>query len=974
MFVFNVFTALMIGLSVLLLLTMLYLWLRSSKKQPVEDSFSTLFEQQPEAWLIMDGITLKTIKANQKAMNMFGIFRPQFMHQLSFRKLFQEELSEEEAMLLVNAVDNNTFVNKILDCRSLQGRIFKVNVSISRVHEGNLFCRFAEPLEQAFPMPLQDEPISIASSGAHQQEIPSSEINTVIPDAGVKAEQAVSKTDSISEDILKSTGDAIAILGPKQEFLEVNEAFAHLTGYEIAELKTLNFDQLIHPVDSNVHQQWFIDLLEGKYRINRTERKVLRKDGRQASLEFLGAVLPNRKAVVVSALDNSEVRQKQHLLLQNRENLLALIENTGEAVLSLDALGHITVVNKHYRALFFTATGLELNEGTFYEEQLPKEKRANWKENFRKVLQGKTVSYREELRDEAGEMLMYEILLYPVKDESGLTTGVSFSGRNITDRIKQEEALKEARDKAEKATSAKSEFLAVMSHEIRTPLNGLIGMSDLLNTTLLNEQQKEFVDVIRLSGETLLQLISDILDFSKIEANKMQLEYAPFRVEEVVSETLTILSSKAKEKGIQLLPAVDQDVPAFIVGDKARLRQVLMNLVGNAIKFTESGSVTVHIKKIKEQHGEVSLEVSVIDTGIGIEKENAEKLFTAFTQADPSTYRKYGGSGLGLTICKMLVDLMGGKIGVESTVGKGSTFYFSFLARVADSVEVYNAGKEALDEAVKPLSIPEHDVLSEDRPLKILLAEDNDINRLLAGKLFERLGYTIDAVTNGMEAFDAVKKETYDLVFMDVQMPVLDGLEAAQKIRADVPDTHQPIIIAMTAFAGDDDKELCAQAGMDDYVSKPISMDDLEKMILKWSKVNKKQTFENNMKRKTELKEEEMRLINQEAIQRLMEIGKQTDPGFLQQVLDMFIKQAPLDIENIRNGFERGDFALMWKTAHKLKGTCLNIGAQRLAETCKEIEKKGRNLENAGLMGLCMQLESEYSATIEELKNLFHYN
>ena len=178
----------------------------------------------------------------------------------------------------------------------------------------------------------------------------------------------------------------------------------------------------------------------------------------------------------------------------------------------------------------------------------------------------------------------------------------------------------------------------------------------------------------------------------------------------------------------------------------------------------------------------------------------------------------------------------------------------------------------------------------------------------------------------------------------------------------------------MTAFAGDDDKVLCAKAGMDDYLSKPISLDDIEKMILKWSNVNKSQIFENNMKRKTDLKEEETLLINQAAIKRLMDIGKQTDPGFLQQVLDMFIKQAPVDIENIVQGFERGDFALMWKSAHKLKGTCLNIGAQRLYVTCKEIEKKGRNLENSGLLGLCMQLDNEYKATVEELKNLFHYN
>jgi len=977
MLVFDVLTVVLIACSFLLLVVSIWVWKNGRKKVKEEDSFSTLFEHQPEAWLIMDGITLKTIKANQKAMNMFGIFREQYLNQLTFQKLFQEDLSDDEAMLLVNAVDNNTFINKMLDCRSLQGRIFKVNVSISRVYEGNLFCRFADPLETATPISMIEE------SYQHEPEVlfkpeayVSKAAEKVVEAKGIHlhTQKALSTLDTINEDVFKSTSDAIAMIGTDQEFLEVNEAFAQLTGYDISELKTIAFDQLIHPVDSSSHHEWFRSLLDGKYRINRTERKILRKDGKQASLEFLGAVLPTRKAIVISALDNSEMRQKQQVLLQNRENLLALVENTGEAVLSLDALGHITVVNKHYRNLFFTATGLELNEGIFYEEQLLKENKIAWKENFRKVLQGKTVSYREELKDDVGNVLMYEILLYPVKDDSGLITGVSFSGRNITERIKQEEALKEARDKAEKATSAKSEFLAVMSHEIRTPLNGLIGMSDLLNTTSLDEQQKEFVDVIRLSGETLLQLISDILDFSKIEANKMTLEYVAFRVEEVISESLTILSGRAKEKNLELKMKVEENVPEFIIGDKARLRQVVMNLVGNAIKFTEEGSVTVVLKNQKESHGEVTLEFAIIDTGIGIEKEAAKKLFTAFTQADSSTYRKYGGTGLGLTICKMLVDLMGGKIWVESKFGMGSTFSFSFLSRIAEKKPAPSIEQVHLKEKDRIQKAESRSVLAKQYPVSILLVEDNDINRLLAGKLFERLGYAIDAATNGKEAYEAIRDGKYDLVFMDVQMPEWDGLEASQRIRADLPSTKQPIIIAMTAFAGDDDKELCSNAGMDDYLSKPINMDDMEKMIVKWAAVNKSQTFEDNMKRKTELKEKESLLINQSSIQRLMDIGKQTDPGFLQQVLDMFIKQAPADIENIREGFERGDFALMWKTAHKLKGTCLNIGAQRLSETCKEIERKGRNLENAGLLGLCMRLDNEYKSTLEELKNLFHYN
>ncbi|MBL7924512.1 MAG: PAS domain S-box protein [Bacteroidia bacterium] len=945
--------------------------MRRNRKE--EDSFVTLFEQQPEAWIIMDGISLKAIKANQKAMNMFGIYREQFLTQLSFRSIFEEELSEDEAQLLVNAVDNQTFVNKLLNCRSLQGRVFKVNVSISRVYEGNLFCRFAEPLEMAMPMPHTDLPAATEEAPA-EKDLPEEPRRDEFQ--APRSQMPVRESSPLSSGLVKATADAVAVIGLHQEFLDVNSAFTTLTGYSEAELKSIGFDQLVHPSEARLHEEWMRQLLEGKYRISRTERKVLRKDGSTAQLEFLGAGLPARMAVVITAIDNSEARARQQLLLQNRENLLALVENTGEAVLSLDALGRITVINQHYISLFEASRGLRLEAGMVYENQLDAEARKAWKERFRNVLQGMTERYREALKNDRGEELVYEVLLYPVKDEHELITGVSFSGRDITERISQEEALKDARDKAEMATLAKSEFLAVMSHEIRTPLNGLIGISELLNSTELDDQQKEFVDIIRLSGEALLQVISDILDFSKIEARKMQMEYAPFRLKDAVEETLTILSGRAREKGLELKTELGSDVPAGIMGDKARLRQVLMNLVGNALKFTERGSVSVSVRKTREQHGEVDLEFSVKDTGVGLEAEQAEKLFTAFTQADPSTYRKYGGSGLGLTICKMLVDLMGGKIWVESRLGEGSTFFFTVKTRIARTPEA--GEKDVKGPETKPAAASRYEEqgeLARLHPADILLVEDNDINRLLASKLFDRLGYRIDTAANGKEAFNAVGKRKYDLVFMDVQMPEWDGLEATLHIRSEVADAHQPVIIAMTAFAGDDDKDLCRDAGMDDYISKPVILDDLERMIVKWSPAAPENRQESRkMKKYTDKVSTETPLINQSAIQRLMDIGKQTDPGFLQQVLEMFMKQAPENIEEIKQGLDRGDLTAMWKAAHKLKGTCLNIGAARLSEVCRDIERKGRNLEIAGLHGLCMQLENDYRATVTELKNLFQYN
>lgn len=953
---------------------LLVLFLRKKKKSNHDDeALAALFEQQPEAWVILDGIYLHGIKANQKALNLFGLYREQYIQKLKFSRLFKEDLADDEVQLLLNAVDNNTFQHKLLECRALNGRTFKVNVSISRVHRGNLFCRFAEPLEQAIPMvpdapdtttipsPPSDasihkvEEITIPAPPPVSQELPA-----------VKQEQAPAPGA-----IMAAAADAVAVIGFDQQILEVNTAFAALTGYASDELKSLGFDHIIHPGEALIHENWFMELCDGKYRVSRTERRILKKDGTQAQLELLGASLPSRQSVVVTAVDNSQLRENQFKLVRNRENLLALVENTGEAIFSVDALSRITVVNNRYRELFRSRYGKTLEEGMSFEEQLEGEDRKTWKERFRKVLQGHTETYREEIYELDGSRLVMEVLLYPVRDEDGLITGITCAGRDITARIRQEEELKQAKEKAEQATRAKSEFLAVMSHEIRTPLNGLIGISELMNSTRLDPQQKEYLDIIRLSGEALLQVISDILDFSKLEANKMQLEYVPFHLRDAVQETLTILSGRAAEKGLLLQQDISAEVPETVIGDKARLRQILMNLVGNALKFTEKGSVSVQVRLVEKNLAELVLEFSVKDTGVGIAPDQAEKLFSAFTQADPSTYRKYGGTGLGLTICKTLVDLMGGSIRVESKPGEGSTFFFTIHVMETSEAPV---GVPAPVVTPPAEGLGAHQSrLAEDCPVNILLAEDNDINRLLAGKLFERLGYQVLTVANGKEAFDRLRQEQFDLVFMDVQMPEWDGLEATRQIRQTELAGQQPVIIAMTAFAGQDDKEACREAGMDDYISKPIMLEEIEAMIRKWAR--KKHTdpppslAENPMgKGRAE------QLLDPASIQRLMDIGKSTDPGFLQQVLDMFMRQAPADIDLIRNALDAGDFSTLWKAAHKLKGTCLNIGALRLANVCRDIEKKGRNLETSGLYGLCMQLDADYRDTIAELKNLFQYN
>jgi PAS domain S-box-containing protein len=958
-----------------------YIKLRKvSLSQKTDESFATLFEQQPEAWIVLDGLSLKPIEANQKALNMFGLYRRSNMSDLHFSKFFREDLADDEVGLLLNAVDNNTFINKLLDCRSMQGRIFQVNVSISRIYEGNLFCRFSEPTEQAVPMAFSNAKQSSSEiENLGENNVPSTQIDLYekqdeedlqkeIQDKEIQIEAR--SEEVVSSSLIKFDTNAVAVLNSRQRFLDVNSAFAILTGYNVAELNEISFENLVHPIEVAHHSKWFDQIISGNYHISKAERRIIKKDGQIVWLEILAANLPSHNSVVFTAIDNSEYRKSQELLRINRENLLALVENTAEAIFSVDSQGNVTVVNSRYQAIFMATYGISIANGDEYTQLLPFDYRKVWKDRFNQVLRGETIAFTEKTKDESSQPRTLEVLLYPVRNDDQLITGCSYSARDITDRLIIDEELRIAKEKAEDATKAKSEFLAVMSHEIRTPLNGLMGMSELLNSTELNVQQKEYLDIIRLSGEALLQVISDILDFSKIEANKMQLEEIPFNINEVVNETFVILSARAHEKGLKFETNIHVDVPPVISGDKTRLRQILMNLVGNAVKFTDEGSIHINVKRFNNDE-ELTLLFEVVDTGSGMSKEQLQNLFSAFQQADVSTFRKFGGTGLGLTICKTLVALMGGEIWVESEPGKGSKFSFTIKTKPAILVKSDNALHS--DKLVVPKLDTQRTLLATEFPMQILLVEDNDINRLLATKLFSRLGYDIESAANGLLALEAIKQKNYDIVFMDVQMPVLDGLEATKILRSDLSLQIQPVVIAMTAFATPEDRDLCIEAGMDDYTPKPITLNDLERMITKWS-----QFVDTKPKVSFLDKREEIdflsSLLDNAAINRLMDIGKATDPGFLQQILDMFLKQAPESISEIKASLEKGDPITMWKAAHKLKGTCLNIGAKKMAEICKEIESKGRHSQLMGLQGLSIQLEMDYKATVEELKSLFQYN
>jgi CheY-like chemotaxis protein/HPt (histidine-containing phosphotransfer) domain-containing protein len=522
----------------------------------------------------------------------------------------------------------------------------------------------------------------------------------------------------------------------------------------------------------------------------------------------------------------------------------------------------------------------------------------------------------------------------------------------IASFVQQQElrgALVRARDAAEAADAAKSAFLATMSHEIRTPLNAVLGMAELLLETDLLPEQRAFTGTITTAGQALLAIINSILDFSRGDSGYLELEMQPFDLHVCMANALDLVAHEAHQKGLRITCQVAADVPHAVIGDMTRLRQVLLNLLSNAVKFTEYGAIVLSAITTPHDDDQQLVTISVRDSGIGMEPAQLAHVFEPFVQADSSTTRRYGGTGLGLAICQQLVQLMGGEITVVSERGVGSIFSISILFRTPRTA----------------ISDPHPSIVLNTtmiRPLHILVAEDNPINQEITQHLLNRLGHTVAIVSSGRAALNAIEQEPYDVVLMDIHMPELDGEQATRQIRSRGAAVHQPYIIALTANAFAGNQERFQQAGMNDTISKPVQLADLQQAL---ASVPTRPPVALPI---PEPEPAPIALIDWTILRRLVESLGATGPETVAIAIQLFERACPQQLDALDAAIARNDQSQVHVCIHQLRGGCLQIGAHGLADLGQQISQiSDTNVQAA----LATRLRACYAETLSALQQRY---
>jgi len=622
---------------------------------------------------------------------------------------------------------------------------------------------------------------------------------------------------------------------------------------------------------------------------------------------------------------------------------------------------------------------------------------------------GEISNYRLSLKRKDGKRIIVRAEERLIKDENDEKIYLEGSITDITQQaILEEEQLKIREElefeklksdqlarEAVKSSEIKSQFLANMSHEIRTPINGVIGFLTLIESGAYKDKEEldDYITTARTSAETLLDLVNDILDFSKIEAGKMELEEIRFGFQKVVNDALSMVAPRANEKNLRLVVEIDRHLPTYLLGDSTRLRQIFLNLLSNAVKFTTKGDIKIIVESEKIGNDKVKILSSVKDSGVGIPEEKIAQLFRPFSQVDGSHTRKFGGTGLGLVICKELANMMNGSIWVESEIGKGSTFSFTCVLKYEKQASFLDklrnrAGNELppiIQSNVEvPLLASSNEYVSKQREkFKILVAEDNAVNKKVVLKILQVAGFPAEAVSNGLEALQTITNDRtkFNLILMDVQMPEMDGFTATQQIRLLGPDAAKLPIVALTAHAQQSDREKCLAAGMSDYLSKPIRNLELVAMLDKWLEVD--YTIPGKAATKEEVQVEVQpvlespKIIEELVDSTAVEIFNEEhfraisldDPDFKQELLTTYIADTKKRIGHLKASFDAGDAAIIISESHTIKGASYSIGATAMGDKAKVIEFAGKNNELDNMAQYIANLQNAYEDLVKVLQS-----
>ncbi|MBF0277763.1 MAG: response regulator [SAR324 cluster bacterium] len=948
-----------------------------------------------------------------------------------------------------------------------------------------------------------------------------------------KTAKNLSESQTQLQAILDSTVDSIITIDEKGNIQNANQACVTMFAYSKEELMGQNIKMLMPSPYCEEHDAYLLRYLETKQpKLIGIGREVegKRKDGTTFPLYISVGITQIKGKVGFTGIlqDRSEQKKKEEETEKSQKRLALAATAAKFGVWEYDIVNNVLVWDQWMYHLYGIQESEFLGAYEAWQQGLHPEDKARGDEEIQLALNGEK-EFDTEFRvlHPDGEVRDLKAIATITRDSEGnalVMTGINY---DITDQKRAAKELEEAMERTEitarsvneyalklqvqnveletakghalTAVEARSAFLANMSHEIRTPMNGVIGMTGLLLKTDLTEKQRDFVEIIRSSGDHLLTLINDILDFSKIESGKMILEEQPFELLSAVEDVLTLFVSNAEEKNLELSYLIESEIPSTIQGDVTRLRQILSNLVSNAIKFTREGGVDIRVHLNHQTDNELELLFSVRDTGVGIPAEKQKLLFEAFTQADVSTTREYGGTGLGLSISLRLVEMMGGTFRIESQERQGSVFSFTIIVKkapaipksfsqplthlknkrvllvddnpvnlemikllcehwemetfpadtpkaafekirsgvsidvaifdyhmpqmdgyqLAESIRQLPAGKDiplilfsSLDpeksnrqisqyfsgflskplrhiqlqniliEILNPrnsesalLKVEPGEVnisLGERFPFKILIAEDNRVNQKLTIMLMESLGFSADVAGNGLEALESLKLQPYDLILMDCQMPEMDGFEATRQIRSQHEAKEFPVIIAVTANAMTGDREKCLEAGMNDYLSKPIQEQELIKALEKWGPrlfpEKSLPGFSPLSAGDAETETSAQAEINQDPDLDEKQL-KKYQTSLQKQLIAIFLEDSVKDLNKIESNIRSQEGKSLAATAHNLKGSCLGIGAVRLAKLCDRMQKKGEQSLFAALDDLFQQMNQAHDVLKRLLEN-----